>query len=545
VHGQDDSPTFKTSTQLVLVPVVVKDRKGHVVSGLKATDFFVTVDKKSQTVAQFEEVSHVGPAAVPKAVLKPGEYSNARVAKEPIGMTIIMLDLVNTPFVEQARARDQLIKFLAHNFHPNQYVSLLALTSSGLRQIHDFTNNSDELLESVRGTQSEVNRATSTDSEKYLSTNVTNEALGPSILGDQLHDLVDQEFREFRMTNQRQLTLEAMVQVAQAYKATPGRKNLVWTTAGFPFYLYDPKSFASFTYGRFQDYESVWRRLNDANISVYPVDVRGVFDPLWDAQYSPMNANFEQPGAQAALFDYWSTRNTMSNFADATGGHACIGNNDMAGCYADVVDDASDYYLVSFYLAPPLRTEGWHELKVKVNGSYHVRARRGFTISNVAARTNPDLEVVEALRSPIENDGLPFTVELGQPSPYTPPPNVLNASTAKKKPKVRQDRVAAAVVPFKITIAKNALTVDTDHQNRLRLRIEAALITDQKEILSSFSKVAEFNLSPEGLQKFSSLEFTYADSLYAPSGTLRVRFALLDMVGNALGTVEAPLRIPK
>ena len=478
-------------------------------------------------------------------MLKPGEYSNARVAKEPIGMTIIMLDLVNTPFVEQARARDQLIKLLARNFHPNQYVSLLALTSSGLRQIHEFTNNSDELLEAARSTQSEVNPATSTESEKHLSTNVASDALGPSILGDQLHDLVDQEFREFRMTNQRQLTLEAMVQVAQAYKATPGRKNLVWTTAGFPFYLYDPKSFATFTYGRFQDYESVWRRLNDANISVYPVDVRGVFDPLWDAQYSPINATFEQPGAQAALFDSWSTRNTMRNFADATGGNACIGNNDMASCYADVVDDANDYYLVNFYLAPELRTEGWHELKVKVNGNYHVRARRGFTISKVAVQPNPDLEVVEALRSPIENDGLPFTVELGQPSPFTPPRNILNASSVKKKRAVRQDRVAAAVVPFKITVGKNALTVDTDHQNRLKLRIEAALITDHREILSSFSKVVEFNLSPKGLQTFSNLEFTYADSLYAPSGTLRVRFALLDMVGNALGTVEAPLRISK
>lgn len=546
--GQDDSTTFRTSTQLVLVPVVVKDRSRHVVSGLRATDFSIAVDDKPQVVAQFEEVHQHGQAAITKPTLRPGEYSNARLTSEnPIGLTIIMLDLINTPFEHQVRARDQLIKFLTRSLQPEQYLSILALTSTGLRKLHDLTNNNEELIEALRGTRSEVNRASSAESEKQLPTSAADGGFGPSTLGSELRQVVEQEFRDFMMTNQRQLTMEAMVQIAQAYKSIPGRKNLIWTTAGFPFYLHDSKSFAGFVYGTANDYESVWRQLNDANISVYPVDVRGVFDPLWDAEYAPFNTTFDRAAGEDAMYDYWSTRSTMRNFAEATGGNACLGNNDMPTCYADTLDDAGDYYMVNFYLAPELRTEGWHKLKVKVNGNYEVRARKGFTVSKGEGQSSANLEIVEALRSPIENNGLPFSLVLGQPSPYHESRNVITVSEGKKKKKlpVQEDRIAVAVVPFKITVVKNTIGVDLDHQNKFGLRIDAAVVTDKKEILSVFSKLAEGSLTPEGLEKFSGLEFTFADSIFVPPGTLRVRFALLDTVGHRLGTLEAPLVIPK
>lgn len=285
--------------------------------------------------------------------------------------------------------------------------------------------------------------------------------------------------------------------------------------------------------------------MNDANISVYPVDVRGVFDPLWDTQFSPANATFDQAGAEAAMFDNWSTRSTMRNFADATGGNACLGQNEMPKCYADTLDDASDYYMVNFYLAPELRSEGWHKLKVKVNGNYEVRARRGFTVSKSEGRLSPDLEIVEALRSPIENNGLPFSLELGEPHPFHETRKTLSLPEEKKKKKSKAlvERVPVAVVPFKITVAKNTLGIDTNH--KFALRIDAAVVTEKKEILSVFSKLAEANLTPEGLQKFAQLEFIFTDSIYVPPGTSRVRFALLDTVGNRLGTLEAPLLVSK
>jgi VWFA-related protein len=523
---------------------VVKDRSGQVVSGLKPNDFSVSVDNKLQVVAQFEEVRNQRPALIQKPTVKPGHYSNAGLpTSSPIGLTIILLDLVNTPFEHQVRARSQLIKFLTKSLLPEQFVTILALTASGLRQIHDFTNNNDALISALLQTQSELNRATITESQTTSS--LQNPELGSRDSGAALGGLVEQEYKNFMVASQRQLTMEAMVQVAEAFKAIPGRKNLVWTTAGFPFYLYDSSALAEITFGTSADYESVWRQLNDANISVYPIDVRGVFDPLWEAQFSPAHAVYSAAGADAAKFSFWSSRDTMRNFADATGGKACLGQNEMSRCYADTLDDARDYYLVSFYLPPEMRTEGWHKLKVKVNGSYEVRARQGFTVGKQNGIPSSDLEVVEALRSPLENAGLHFSLELGQPHPLNEMRKVLSAPDFRNKPKskLRGARFAVATVPFKITIARNSVVIDPQQQNKFAVRVDAAAVTENNEVLALFSKMVDGNLTPDGLKKFANIEFTFADSVALPAGRLRVRFAVQDAIGGNLGTLEAPIEI--
>ena len=57
---KDDSdvtiPTFKASTHVVVVDVVVTDRKGHPVTGLQQKDFQVAEDGKGQTVRSFDEI---------------------------------------------------------------------------------------------------------------------------------------------------------------------------------------------------------------------------------------------------------------------------------------------------------------------------------------------------------------------------------------------------------------------------------------------------------------------------------------------------------
>ena len=47
-------PVFRTDTELVLVNVVVRDKAGAVVRGLKQTDFVVLEDGRPQTVTTFD-----------------------------------------------------------------------------------------------------------------------------------------------------------------------------------------------------------------------------------------------------------------------------------------------------------------------------------------------------------------------------------------------------------------------------------------------------------------------------------------------------------
>ena len=66
--SQRRSP-FRSGVELVQVDVVVVDKDGKHVRGLKAADFAVLDRDKPQTIATFEEVSHERPEAAPVPLL--------------------------------------------------------------------------------------------------------------------------------------------------------------------------------------------------------------------------------------------------------------------------------------------------------------------------------------------------------------------------------------------------------------------------------------------------------------------------------------------
>src|SRR5437660_5122755 len=130
-------PTFQTKAELVLVPVVVTDKKGEHVHGLNKEDFAILEDDRSKEFKVFEAV-HTEPRVMQLAsahdvytnTVKP-EVTQARV-------TIIVLDTLNTAFLDQNRAKVEILKFLS-NLEPGEPVALLNLSKSGLHVIHDFT----------------------------------------------------------------------------------------------------------------------------------------------------------------------------------------------------------------------------------------------------------------------------------------------------------------------------------------------------------------------------------------------------------------------
>jgi len=52
---QDSDQTFKIDTTLVSVPVIVSDRQGRYIAGLKASDFTLYEDRVKQPIAFFAD----------------------------------------------------------------------------------------------------------------------------------------------------------------------------------------------------------------------------------------------------------------------------------------------------------------------------------------------------------------------------------------------------------------------------------------------------------------------------------------------------------
>jgi VWFA-related protein len=110
-----------------LIPTAVTDKSGNHVTGLKKEDFTVLEDGAEQRVTTFEEVTGSPLRATRPEV--PDEFSNS-VAAEPGArrITVIVLDLVNTRIMDQAKARQDFLKYLTESVDVREPTGLYILT---------------------------------------------------------------------------------------------------------------------------------------------------------------------------------------------------------------------------------------------------------------------------------------------------------------------------------------------------------------------------------------------------------------------------------
>src|SRR5580704_9064943 len=118
--SNDARTTLSTTTELVLVPVQVKGSNGKPLLGLKQEDFVLRSDKNVQPIRVFEEWTSSTAAVMTTAARTatpgaPPTFFSVPQSGMPQQLLIIAIDLVNTPFLEQGRAREQLLKYLAED----------------------------------------------------------------------------------------------------------------------------------------------------------------------------------------------------------------------------------------------------------------------------------------------------------------------------------------------------------------------------------------------------------------------------------------------
>jgi hypothetical protein len=163
-NGAQATPTFRSSSRLVLVDVVVTDKAGQTVKGLKAADFTILEDGKTQPIRAFE--SHVWqktPASMQKINLPPDQYTNFTEQQPNSAVNVVLLDILNTPQHDQQYARKQMIAFL-RELPPRQRIALFVLGTK-LTMIQGFTGSSDLLVEAAQSILSNTSPLLTTESE--------------------------------------------------------------------------------------------------------------------------------------------------------------------------------------------------------------------------------------------------------------------------------------------------------------------------------------------------------------------------------------------
>jgi VWFA-related protein len=379
-------PQLTIYSRTVVEDVVVMDKAGKAVPGLRKEDFRVSENGKAQAITFFEPNFGTAEAAPQSFIPTPDTFTNIRLA-DPGGVTnVLLLDAVNTWSEDEMYAHVQMVKFLA-SLPPHLRIGIFTLTPDKLNLIWPLNQDSSVLREAVVRFSSSHSASATTAAQRQALLSVLTETQKTA------QEAQDSQLAESAYALQKFLkhgvgviqqhnhgAVGALEGLAHYLAGIPGRKNLFWIVGNFPHC--EPENTCSETIDA----------LGKAGVSLYPFDAWGV-DVNMGLSPDP---SFHQAARRLIDSEYW---------AEATGGKA-YHVNDISREIADGVDHGSRYYTLAY--APSDRKEEGRErtVEIKVAGDYALSYRRHYL-----ERTEKDLKIASAPASnpllPLMGHGLP------------------------------------------------------------------------------------------------------------------------------------------
>ena len=563
-------PAFKSRTDIVLVPVVVRSKQGPV-EGLKPEQFSVLEDGKPQKIATVELIK-TGAKVQRRAT--PGEFSNELSASGPSRLTIIGIDTINTPFLDQTFARQQLLKYVADSLDTGDQVAIFSMYRDGsVRMLHDITGDPALLAAAIKGNTGALpNSAADPKATSPVSRAETEQAIyarnknavggDPEVVraADEAQAL--QAFQDstagagaYELRRNMEATLESMRQIAEAFSGAPGRKSFIWITGSFPFditgtadlvsprasfygFSQDPGRYYSQNSGALpplpetasvvsddvlnplrQEFRILLQQLATGNIALYPVDARGLMTLNAEAADEHANKLLQQLDRERAQV----SQSTMATIAKMTGGKSCFNKNDIANCVRDAANDAEQYYMLSYYRDKKNNKQGWHSLAVKVEQpEAEVRARTGYFYGNDAGDKNARArEVGQAARSSVPFSSVQFSARFMGSTP----------DSGKK------------AVKYEIYLPPETIGAVDQGDNKIELELIAIATGPKDAKVDTVTETVGKNLPPDAMAAIHKQGLAYTNVLKLAPGDYKIHFIVRNAQTNVVGSVIAPLKV--
>ncbi len=558
------SPVIRVTTRLVMVDVIAVDKSGKPVTDLKQDEFVIEESGKKQKISVFGVQNP--PAVVAAApVLPAGIYSNrpeAQLAPGPV--TILLVDGLNSPFQNQAFARQKLIEYVKTQHQPGQRMAVLAL-GSGLFQLQGFTSDPALLSAALENYRPESVRETaSTQGDKRVTSAIPesfgNRGRAPeqgrvqailTAIGN-----FEQEHATLTLDIRIRTTMESLRAIGRMVSGMPGRKNLVWVSASFPITLTPedasvtytptptdptappppPNETSQFAYGqqlRQQEVENIRRTaalLADAQVAIYPVDARGlVGSQLADASFSGLNSAGmlvigQQFGAQvsAAGSAVTNIQGAMHDLAQQTGGQPYFNRNDVDAAVAVASRDGGTYYDLGYYPEKRKFDGTFRKLKVTVTRpNVELRYRRGYYAVD-PTRGDAKQRETEMNTMLVRGSGdatqVTFDVQLQPP--------------ANNKITVR------FLVP-----SRSFSTEEKSEGRRVNLDLFLAAVTRDGKVATHTGLTVDATLNPDQFAQVQQQGLLVPMEATLPAGEFELRLAVRDNRTGYFGTLNVPLTV--
>ena len=329
--GQSEPPASvppASADHRMTLDVVVTDKSGRPVPGLKQQDFTLLDNKQPQKIVSFHAVE--GGATTP----------------DPPVEVILLVDEVNTSYTNVAFERKEIEKSLGENGGElPRPVSMAFLSDSGMIIGNTSSRDGNAVIAHLK------------EKESGLRTIIRSQGF-------------------YGANDRLELSFHAIVQFADYEATRPGRKLLVWISPGWPL-LAGPGVVLSSKgqQGVFRDIVALSDRLRRGRITLYAVD------PLGTADAGEFRAfdykDFLKPVRKAGQAQ--TGHLALQVLAYQSGGRVLNLNNDVAGEVAACVEDAKAFYVLSFDGLTGDGPNEYHALEIKIDKpGLTARTRSGY-----------------------------------------------------------------------------------------------------------------------------------------------------------------------
>ncbi|MDT5268071.1 MAG: hypothetical protein QOH49_257 [Acidobacteriota bacterium] len=386
--AQDDEEVVRIETELIQTGVMVFDKSGKSVEGLRQDDFELTVEGKPMPLSFFERIagtisSSSSPTAGGRGGTKGADSNVARAAAGGARTIIFFADDLHLDFESRKRARDLIKHFIDEDFTDDDYAAVVS-SSGRLGFLQQFTDNpavlraaaarlgDDNLREATDRLRPPMSEEEALLIDRY-DPEVTKMFAG-MILAEHLAESEDDAIQQARSRARNVLQVAALVarntysaleQAVRRSAQMPGRKVVMLISDGF---LLDTANTNS---------SDRLRRVTDAaaraNAVVYTFDARGL-----DATPPAGTGAGSYRVQSAQRFDM---QEPLYSIAKQTGGRFIKNHNDMRPDISKALAEASRYYLLAWRPDPELRgKEKFRSIDVKVKGrpELTVRLQNGY-----------------------------------------------------------------------------------------------------------------------------------------------------------------------
>ncbi|HEX8881143.1 MAG TPA: VWA domain-containing protein [Candidatus Acidoferrum sp.] len=349
---------ISVTTELVLVNVVARDKKGNLVRDLKKEDFTLFEDGKKQEISTFDfenvdEALPAGPAepmvsgSAPEGnLLRAPKKAPALLDARDRRLMLFFFDFSAMDPEQIDRAADAAKSFVSNKMQPADLVALVSLATN-LHVDLDFTDNKEKLLSALAsytsGTGQGFDNGSTGSAEGSAET-------GGAFTAD------DTDYNTFS-ADRKLLALESIM---QALGKLSQKKSLIYFSNGISQSGMDNQTAL----------RAATAAAVKANVSIYSMDLRGLqaFPPGGEAQSASLHGQSAYSG-QSVLNDLnnnAASQETLATLSSDTGGKSFFDSNDFGGVFSQVQKDTSAYYVLGFVSNNPAKDGRYRHLKVQL-----------------------------------------------------------------------------------------------------------------------------------------------------------------------------------